>query len=474
MPFWAKSSSEKSRALRYAGSWYEAEPQKLSKQLGEFLSAATKQNPTLDGDILAIIAPHAGYIFSGETAAFAYQAAAKQKIKRIILLGPSHHVSFHGAGLPLAEEFQTPFGDLTVDRELADKLVTRPLFSWQKEAHQAEHSLELQLPFIRQTFGKIKIMPIIIGHINSEAEAQQIADTLKPELQNDDLIVVSSDFTHYGPRYDYTPFREGVDEGIKRLDEQAFFYLSKNDLSGFSKFQRDSGDTICGVYPCQILSALLPKSATGTLLKYSRSSQIQVDPEGNSVSYMAIAFCGPKWEAKEQNAILELARQTISYYLKEGKLASAQELGFRLTPALSRPAGVFVTLRKGHELRGCIGNILASGPLYKAVQDNAIAAAIRDPRFEPLKLSELDQIQIDINILNAPQPIYSYKEIVLGRDGIILSKHGKQAVFLPSVPGEWGWSLDETLSQLALKAGLERDAWKSGATLETFQAEEIH
>ncbi len=504
-PFWA---TEKIRKTQYAGSWYEKNPDKLKSELDQYIESAkttpdessaellkTNSEPITD-DLLAIIVPHAGYMFSGATAAFAYKSATKREIKRVFLLGPSHHIGFRGAAVPDAEVFATPLGDLKVDTELVNELKTYPMFSTQPEVHRVEHSLELQLPFIRHCFEGAKIVPIVIGQLNGEADSRLIGEVLKRFIKKDDLVVVSSDFTHYGPRYGYTPFglNEDVPTRVSDMDGIAFRLLSDLDLEGFVDFLDRTGDTICGMYPCQVLLTMLPTATHGTLLKYATSRDSHVEDESNSVSYLAIAFSGAEWASEgesenstpqfsdaERENLLKLAKGTISTFVKEKRCPTPVELGVDLTPNMKSCRGVFVTLNKAaldggehKRLRGCIGSIYPTRALHKAVQENAIAACSRDPRFGPVSVRELDELMIDVNVLTPPRRIADYNDIVIGRDGVILSKGDYQAVFLPQVAVEWGWTLEQMLTELALKAGLGRDDWRSGCHFDVFQSEEIH
>src|SRR5438067_2372188 len=274
---------EGTRRPMYAGSWYEADEQKLRAQLDEMMKKAepivdaqsadklTHTNPPLGKPVLAIVVPHAGYAFSGQAAAYAYKALHGQQVKRVFLLGPSHHVPFHGGALPMAVTFATPLGDLDVDMDVVNQLKDYPLFSRMPDVHKVEHSLEMQLPFIREAFGDVKIVPICIGVLSDDTEMRLMAEMLKGYIRAGDLVVVSSDFTHYGPRYDYEPFKDNVKDNIRKLDSRAFELLSHGDLDAFVKFQEETKDTICGFYPCCVLSALLPYESKGTLLKYYTS-----------------------------------------------------------------------------------------------------------------------------------------------------------------------------------------------------------
>lgn len=514
-PVWGQFPIDGLRRPHYAGAWYEGDGEKLRLQLDVFFSKADSAidnksvppflkdaaNPDLKNPVLAIVVPHAGYLFSGQTAAYAYKLARDSvKPKRIFLLGPSHHVAFRGAAVPLAIRFQTPLGDLDVDKDVIAELKAYPLFSTQPEVHRVEHSLELQLPMIKYAFPDVKIVPIVVGHLEDESEARLLGEVLKGFVGSEDLVVVSSDFTHYGPRYGYIPFRQNVVEGVTSLDREAFVHLSESNLDTFTAFQRKTGDTICGFAPCQVLCAMLPQTARGTILKYATSRESGIEDTENSVSYMSVAFSSGSWPTdpskvlpsneviklsqKERKDLLHLARATVESWVKTQRVPTPQELGIEITAPMKECFGVFVTLNKlpapgvnkaePKDLRGCIGSIYPVKQLWKSVQENAVSACSKDYRFTPVKEDELAGLEYDLNILTPPRRVSSYKDIVIGRDGIILAKYGKQAVFLPQVPIEWGWNLEQTLSQLSQKAGLSADAWRDGAKFDVFQSESVH
>lgn len=511
-PVWGQFPIDGVRRAQYAGSWYEADGTKLKAQLDEFFEKAgavdeksvaqflgAVPNPPLSRPVMAIVVPHAGYMFSGQTAAFAFKSVSQvQKPKRVFILGPSHHVAFRGAALPLAIRFQTPLGDLDVDKDVMAELKAYPLFSTQAEVHRVEHSLEMELPLIRYAFGEVKIVPIVIGQLEDESDARLLGEILKGFVNKDDLVVVSSDFTHYGPRYDYFPFRDNVVDKLTALDREAFTNLSKVDLESFTEFQKRTGDTICGFFPCQVLCAMLPQGSHGTVLKYATSRESGIEDSDNSVSYLSIAFSGGQWpddpskvrpakevinlSETERKDLLRLAKGTVETWVREKRIPIPLELEVKVTPAMKQCFGVFVTLNKKatgersgpKDLRGCIGSIYPVKPLWRSVQENAVAACSKDYRFTPVTPDELPNLEYDINVLTPPRRIAGPSNIVIGRDGIIMVKHGKQAVFLPQVPVEWGWTLEETLSQLSQKAGLSPDAWRDGAKFDVFQSEEIH
>lgn len=505
------------REARYAGSWYESDKKKLTEQLDEYLQSASGalsrrsahqqfQDPALDtikddSALLAVVSPHAGYMFSGQTAAYAFARAQKSdkssrpEVKRVILLGPSHYAGFEGAALSDAGFFETPLGNLPVDSKTVDALADFPLFRFMPEVHRKEHSLELQLPLIYKTFGSIQLVPIIIGQLEDEMETRLVGGVLQRFLTPEDIVVVSSDFCHVGPRYQYQPFKDNIKDNVLSLDKEAYTYINGLDLEGFINFRDRTGATICGFFPLCVLLSILPDDASGSVLNYATSQDSLVEDDDNSVSYMAIAMGTPAgkpthWReppadageeehlsSEEKIALLAVARKTVVAAASKSPQPKVGELK-KMFPSLKQPRGVFVTLFKknpqseeGRELRGCIGHIWPVRALVDAVCENAVGAAMRDYRFLPVTEDELDSLEIEISVLTPLKRIESYNEIVIGRDGVVLYKSGSQAVFLPHVAEQFGWNLEQTLTQLSLKAGLGETAWKQGAKFDIFQTE---
>lgn len=489
----AQIGIEGTRRPMYAGTWYEADADVLKGQLQEYFTKATppidqtsaslitKTNTEPTAPITAIIAPHAGYIYSGQAAAYAYKQVVGKNIKRVFLLAPSHYIAFQGAALPTATTYVTPFGDLYVDIEVVSELQHYPQFKRLPDVHKVEHALEMQLPFIRDALGEVTIVPIVIGMVPGLADVKLMGELLRRYIGKDDLVVVSSDFTHFGPRYEYQPFTTNIKENIRKLDSEAYGYISNLDLAGFLEFQEKTKDTICGFYPCCVLLSMVEPGTHTTLLKYYTSQDTTKSETDNSVSYLSIAFSGKPWGSPasrseklsqaDKETLLKLARKTLNSYVESRQVPTLAELGITPSKALSEEKGAFVTLNKNKELRGCIGHIWPLKPLWQSVIENAVSACSVDYRFNSVKPEELKDIELEISVLTKPTPIHSYKDIVLGRDGIVLAKNGKQAVFLPFVPTQFGWSLDETLTQLSKKAGLEPLDWQEGAHFDVFQAE---
>jgi AmmeMemoRadiSam system protein B/uncharacterized protein (TIGR00296 family) len=511
------------RQPRFAGTWYNADGPKLNQQLSDYLAHAEKvmethpiddafpNNKPAGQNILAVAVPHAGYMFSGQTAAYAYERLKGRPVKRVFLLGPSHYRAFRGIALPAQSTFATPLGNLRLDETVIKALAHFPYFHENKEVHDQEHSLEMQLPLIRKVLGDVLVVPLAVGMLENAQEVRMVASILKRYMHAGDIVIVSSDFTHYGPRFEYQPFTEEIPQNIKKLDQSAFDCLERVDLEAFMQFREKTNDTICGFYPCALLLAMLPSGCHASLLKYETSQQVAFDPEQNSVSYLAIVFSSENakaiWETSDSaksltqlsdadgQALLRVARSSIEAHLRNEKPQFDDLVTQEQRSKFHEFRGAFVTLflrnhdrqfkdsadhqsgassnDKGREekrLRGCIGYIYPVKALLDAVAENAISAATRDPRFSPLAESELKDLEIEVSVLTPPQPIASWKDIRLGVDGIVMHKHGQQAVFLPIVATEFGWDLPETLRQLSIKANCGPNGWRDGASFDIFQA----
>jgi MEMO1 family protein len=259
--------------------------------------------------------------------------------------------------------------------------------------------------------------------------------------------------------------------------------IREKDVDGFLDYIQKTGTTVCGRYSIGVLLAMLPNDAEVKLLRYDTSGRLTGD-FANSVSYLSIAFTGtwPNGRAvaakssdhslsdADKQRLLKLARATLAYALDHRRLPTAEQLDIEITAAMKPVCGVFVTLNKRGRLRGCIGEIIPTRPLYKAIMTQAVNAGLNDQRFPPVHAAELSEIDFEISVLTPPKPVASTDEIVIGKHGIILKKAGRSAVYLPQVAPEQGWDVDQTLSHLSQKAGLSEDAWRSSATFTVFEA----
>ncbi len=462
-----------------AGSWYSADANELRTQIAGYLAKAQAEPRR---DVIALVLPHAGYAYSGPTAAHGVRSLGRS-YTRVVVIGPTHRLPMEDSfSVPRVTHYETPLGQVPLDVEFIGKLLRYPIFQSIPAAHQQEHSVEIEIPLLQCTLTDFKLVPIVAGQCSLEAvaEAGRILVSL---IDADTLVVASSDFTHYGPQYRYVPFKENVPEGIRELDMGAFEFIRKLDAGGLLNYRDHKHATICGCVPIAVLLEMLGKDTKTELLRYTTSGEATGD-HTNSVSYLAIAFHGA-WNAapspqayqtslltaEDKKQLLALARRTIRYALDHQKVPEPSDLNLTPTDSMKPPRAAFVTLKKNGQLRGCIGDIFPQRPLYKSVIGNAIYAAFGDRRFEQLKSDEYDQIKIEISALSAPTPVASPQDIRIGTDGMVLNKNGHSAIFLPQVAPEQGWDLETTLRQLSMKAGLPADAWKQGASFLVFQAD---
>ncbi|MBN1868043.1 AmmeMemoRadiSam system protein A [Candidatus Sumerlaeota bacterium] len=483
-----------------AGTWYPGRPETLRTMLQAFFDAVPDPLPDIDErNAIAAIAPHAGYRYSGPTAAYAVAALARRPSPpdRIVILGPSHRV-FPGISVGEFSAYATPLGRAPLDTKTIERLRRCKLARNVPEADTLEHSVDIEVPLLQYAFGERlpPLVPVVVGSLG-ESDYAILAKALAEVVTPRTAILVSSDFTHYGRPHGYVPFPndDETESSLRDLLQRSAAAISTCRRQEFAKYLDETGDTICGQVPIQVLLEMLPNDARATVL-HSDLSGAQTGGFSNSVSYLSMAFSSEAgWPeppaasseaveqtgatdndapttltSQERSALLSLARRTVEAAVRGESLPDID--ASLKTPALAEERAAFVTLTEGGELRGCIGSILPHEPLAESVRSNAVNAALRDPRFPRVRPDELPEIHIEISALTVPREVASYDRIQLGRDGIILSKGFARAVFLPQVAPEQGWDIDETLTHLSMKAGLSPTAWKDAKTrFEVFQAE---
>ncbi|MHC4571029.1 MAG: AmmeMemoRadiSam system protein B [Planctomycetota bacterium] len=482
-----------------AGRWYPADAGVLSNQIAGFFQKA-EVKPT--NNVIAFILPHAGYQFSGQTAALGLKTITK-KYKRVVIIGPSHRVPMEEIlSVPRVTHYETPLGQIPLDVEFIDKLLEYSVFQNVPHTHKYEHSVQIEVPLLQYNMKDFKLVPIVAGRCSFET-ISKAGTILKSLVDNETLVIASSDFVHYGRNYSYIPFAENIPEQIKELDMGAYEHIARLDSNGFLEYKQRTGATICGYVPVAILLSMLGKGTEANLMNYATSGALMGD-FSSSVSYLSVAFSGTwgncpeikpqtsyhELSEEDKNQLLTLARKSLVHFLENRRVPQASEFGITISDAMKCPRAAFVTLKKlpafensefeGREskqshlkdsrLRGCIGDIFPQRPLYKSVITNAINAGVNDRRFLPVTEAECNDITIDISALTAPKPIASPDDIRIGVDGVVLKKNGHSAVFLPQVAPEQGWDVDQMLTRLSLKAGLGADAWKEGANFLVFQA----
>ena len=311
-----------------AGRFYPDSKTELTKKINSYLDKALIES--LPGKPVAIISPHAGYQYSGAVAAYGFKAIKDYKYKRVIILAPSHYSRYRGASILDVDAYKTPLGLVNLNNGICNNLVNNPPFIGTfKNAHKREHSLEVQLPFLQTVLGDdFELIPVLISRLNSE-EVDFIADKLRPLIDEDTLIVVSSDFTHYGHGYDYVPFKKDVEANIRQLDHGAIERILALDLEGFFRYKGATGITACGFMPISVMMKILPPNVQGKILKYDTSGSILGNFD-SSVSYASIVFTrdieppdiigdNTGLSHDEKLTLLEIARNTLEYCVKEGK-----------------------------------------------------------------------------------------------------------------------------------------------------------
>lgn len=496
-------AQERVRPSRLAGSWYPADPTTLRNDIESYIAAA--ENVTTASHLYAVIAPHAGYAFSGPCAGWSFAQLRKRDIQRVFLLAPAHTARFRGVSIPPFDAYATPLGQVPIARDVCDTLSAHPLITSVPHAHAREHSIEIMLPFLQVAAPDATLVPLLVSAIDAN-DARELGALLATHLQPHDIIVASGDFTHYGRSFNYVPFSENIQDNLKELDMGLVHHIKNTDVEGIFTYEQETGITCCGTRPFAITVAALPADAQAQLLEYYTSGE----KEGNfqhSVSYVALAFSGEKGfsgqdskaaqqkeiieqteesdaaaDADDQEAdtaeaalteeekavLLRIARDTLTQYVTDGTKPALDD--YPLTPRLKEHAGAFVTLHQNGRLRGCIGFIEGIAPLAVTVQENACNAATRDTRFPQVKPEELDAIDIEISVMSPLRPIDSPEDVIVGTHGVVLVHGRHQGVFLPQVPVEQGWDRRTYLQQLALKAGLPPNAYRH-AHLKVFSAD---
>ena len=455
-----------------AGTWYPYAKSELSSVLDGYLSQARVE--PINGDVKAIIVPHAGLIYSGPIAAYSYRAIQEKKYTTVLLLGFCHRKYFDGISVYKEGYFETPLGLLEVDSQLASEIISHnKKIVFYPEAFKDENSIELELPFIKKVLPNSKIVPIVFGTSNF-SYCQMLADVLAEVLskREDILLVVSTDMSHFHP----------YDEA-KRIDLASIELLKNFRATEIYEKSTNGEQLFCGYMP--ITTVLLACEKIGidkiVILKYANSGDTAGD-KSRVVGYAAIGFYAPK-EAiesaesmisrglgkEEQEELLLLSRKALEGFVREGKVPVVEVK----SSALNESHGAFVTLRKNGQLRGCMGVFEPEEPLWKVVQDRTIASASKDPRFMPVTTSELPEIKIEISVLSPPQKINNPAKIELGRHGVIIKQGNRGGVFLPQVATETSWDFETFMGQLcSQKAGLSWNCWKDPKTeLYTFTAQ---
>ncbi len=458
---------EKIRRPVVAGMFYPSDPHELQRDVNRYLGNVEKMR--IDGRIVALISPHAGYAYSGQVAACAYKLVEGMEFDDVIVIAPSHRVDFLGASIYDGEGYETPLGVVPIDRELSRRISGgSKTIEYVPQAHAQEHSLEVQIPFLQSVLKEFRLVPMVMGPTWNFAVCQQLSQAIIRSIEGKRaLIVASSDLTH---SYNY---RQVIEQ-----DEILARHIEQFDITGLEKDLRKGRCQACGGGP--ILVAMMAAKGLGAhrgkVLKLTNSGDVtgKKSPGNYVVGYMAAVLFQSAQQSRgglterEKRILHRIARRAIEDVAR-GKPVPEFTVD---SQALKEMKGVFVTLKKRGQLRGCIGYTKGVKPLYKIVGEMAAAAAFHDPRFNPVTEAELSDLEIEISVLTPMKRIKDVEEIEVGKHGILIERGFHSGLLLPQVATEYGWDRTTFLEHTCLKAGLSKDAWKDEDTrICTFSAE---
>jgi hypothetical protein len=459
------SAEQKIRPPYVAGGFYPADANELGKMIDGFLAHASAEK--LEGSLVALICPHAGYEYSGGVAAYSYIQLKGRSYDRVVVLAPSHYEAFPFSSIYDGDAYQTPFGAVPVDHDFAAKLAKlSSTIQISGRGHgeiqgHGEHALEDQLPFLQRVLGQFKLVPIVMGDPRYDA-CRALGIALAKAVQGTNtLILASSDLSHYHPYDEAVRMDHQI---LKTIEDWDYLTLSQNT-------ERDIWTGPCGGGP--IVASMIAAERLGAhraqILKYANSGDVTGD-KSRVVGYGAVALVAEKESKRqkrksaqfsltpaEKQELLKIARQSVETAVREKKLYAvpADE-----PEALRTARGAFVTLKEHGDLRGCIGYMSPVKPLSETVRDVAAFAALEDRRFRPVSEGELGMLEYEISVLSPLHKVEDINQIQVGQHGLLIRKGDYEGVLLPQVPTEEGWNRDTFLEQVCVKAGLPEQAWK--------------
>ena len=458
-------SVAQTHATPMAGPWFPASRTGLLETLDRSYAAARLRGTPPRPGLLALVVPHAGMDYSGAVAAAAWRLLPAAP-GNIILLAFSHRTPYNEVLAPNLDAYTTPLGETKVNRSVLDQLGFRRV----DEKTLCDHSLENQLPFLRRAAPNATITPLYVGDLDA-ASLAAAARKLSLRLQQGDLIVASSDFTHFGAAYRYTPYPNDAKlrSRLRDLANQAFEAIGSLHPATFDRHLVTTRDTICGANPIRLLMATLAAHRNDVYMStidYRTSSDVTGD-WSTSVGYAALAFYPAssfRVDPTSQRRLIAHSRATLESMLDR---APAPVFGIA-TPALLQHSGAFVTIRKKSDLRGCVGTLSPTSVLPDTIADRTLAAARSDPRFPPLSRAE-GPVSIELSLLTPLKLIPDWRVFRLGQGGVILLG-SSGGLLLPQVAREMGWNREQFLEGLSRKAGLDSTAYRR-ARLYVFQAQ---
>jgi len=468
-------------ASPYSGLWYPA----ALAELNNMLSALWRQSETRTGSSLApagaaFLVPHAGLRYSGVVAAAVYRHLEQLQPERVILARFSHRGGPAAVCIPEIEAYSTPLGTIQVDTATARHLEGEEPFRPAQESALCDHSIEIQLPLLSKAVPQAQVLPLYVGHITEDARGRAAA-ALAELLSEKTVLLASSDLTHYGADFGFLPFPLDDDtaDNLRSLDEEVLEAIGTLETDFFLHTLRRTSATVCGVEPISLLLETVRRldgrrEFFPLMLDYMQSGEITGDYE-TSVSYGALGFFPHQaFELEEDaaQAALELARRALEHYQKTGSRFPPAVTSSH--PALKRHCGLFVSIHQKGKLRGCLGRTDATLPLERLIPEMALAAALDDPRFDPVKPEDQD-LEIEISLLTPMKRILDRAALQAGVHGAVLEARRRRGLLLPQVARERGWDRDRFLQALAMKTGVPLEALDDPeARLYVFRAQVIH
>ncbi len=451
-----------------AGSFYPGDPASLTKIVDDLLASVPIQN--VPGDVVGLIVPHAGYPYSGLTAAHGYRQLQGRRYDTVIMVGPCHRAYTRAASVYDHGRWKTPLGEVEIDSDLAARLIAyHEQIAFVPEAHRQEHSLEVQLPFLQRTLRQVRIVPIAMGE-QSYALCSILAEAIAASVGDRSVLLLASTDLYHGESYNE----------CRSTDQRTIGYIEQFDADGLSKALASEQAQACGGGPVVtvMLASRLLGADTVTVLHRTNSGDVTGTKHGYVVGYVSAAISQTEERVEpddelnkdEQSWLLHQARQVIESRVRGTPFKSSAPPSERL----KKPSGAFVTINKRGMLRGCIGYIHAIKPLQETVIEMAVAAATSDPRFPPVSPDELDDLEVEISVLTPLKLISRPEDIEVGRHGLYIRKNAYSGLLLPQVATSNGWDRWQFLQQTCRKAGLPPDAWKEGAEIYTFTAQIFH
>jgi MEMO1 family protein len=450
-----------------AGMFYPDRPETLTRDVKRYLENSKKEK--VEGELVALVSPHAGYMYSGQVAAHAYKLIEGKTYETVVIVAPSHRALFKGASVYDRGAFRTPLGVIPIDTELSKKMMEK----WKEiqflpNAHAQEHSLEVQLPFLQVLLKSFKLVPIVMEPDWTWESCQTLARSLAETIRGKNvLLIASTDLSHFH-RY----------EKAVELDRIVLNHIDRFDPEGLNRDLRNNRTEACGGGPvvAVMLAARALGANQGKALKYLNSGDVTGDRSrvvgyGAGVFYKRAGGIERMREEKKVGVDLGLNEEEkkllhqIARTVIENKATGKPVPEFKVDASILREhRGAFVTVQKKGQLRGCIGYIEGRGPLHKTIEEMAEAAAFRDPRFSPVRDNELPDLTIEISVLTPLKKITDVKEIEVGKHGIYLKKGWNSGLLLPQVATEYGWDRLTFLEHTCQKAGLPSHAWKEKNT----------